>query len=286
MVTVGMPVYNGGDFFEKALLSVLNQSHRDIVVVISDNCSSDVTSSICERYKALDERIVYFKQSSNIGAERNFDFVLQQAKTKYFMFAASDDLISEDYIRDNLEFLEHHGDYVASTCPVRFSTGESDSAIVGDQTVSAEDTYERALSMLNYRCSNGRFYSLYRRAAIAGWTFEGRSFIGADLLFVFFVLLQGKMNRLSRGYIELGREGLSTKPEFYSRYGNSLRSYIAPFREYTGEVMALLEHASVFIRLRALKFFVVLNFRTALIRILHTLKIYGFSAYLKKRLFG
>ncbi len=286
MVTVGMPVYNGSDFFEKALLSVLNQSHRDIVVIISDNCSSDVTSSICERYKALDERIVYFRQPSNIGAERNFDFVLQQAKTEYFMFAASDDLISENYIKDNLEFLELHADYVASTCPVRFSTGESDSAIVGDQTVSAEDAYERALSMLNYRCSNGRFYSLYRRAAIASWAFEGRSFIGADLLFVFFVLLQGKMNRLSRGYIELGREGLSTKPEFYSRYGSSFKNYIAPFREYAEEVLTLLGQASPVLRGRALRFFVVLNLRTALIRLLHSLKIYDLSAYLKKKLFS
>lgn len=283
---MGMPVYNGGAFFEKALLSVLNQSHRDIVVVISDNCSSDVTASICDKYKALDSRVIYFKQSENIGAERNFDFVLAQANTEYFMFAASDDLISEDYIKDNLEFLNSHVDYVASTCPVRFSTGETDPAIVGDQTISEEDAHERALSMLSYRCSNGRFYSLYRRAVISKWIFEGRSFIGADLLFVFFVLLNGKMNRLASGYIELGRDGLSTKPDFYSRYGSSFKNYIAPFREYAVEVMALLEGGTPTVKMRAIKFFVVLNLRTAMVRLLHILKIYNFASYLKKKFFG
>lgn len=285
-MTVGMPVYNGGAFFERALQSVLNQSYRDIVVVISDNCSTDMTSDICERYRLLDSRIVYVRQSKNIGVERNFDFILAQANTEYIMFAASDDLISKDYIKDNLEFLNSHMDYVASTCPVRFSTGETDSAIVGDQTISEEDAHERALSMLNYRCSNGRFYSLYRRAVISKWVFESRSFIGADLLFVFFVLLNGKMNRLTSGYIELGRDGLSTKPDFYSRYGNSFKNYMAPFLEYAMEVMALLEGGTPAVKVRAIKFFLVLNLRTTMVRLLHTLKIYNFVSYLKKKVFG
>ena len=46
-LTIGMPVYNGAATIRQALDSLLLQTARDFVLVISDNCSTDDTSRIC-----------------------------------------------------------------------------------------------------------------------------------------------------------------------------------------------------------------------------------------------
>lgn len=281
-----MPVYNGGALFEKALLSVLQQSYRDIVVLISDNCSSDETSLICQKYAAQDSRIVYHRQRENLGANGNFDFILEAATTEFFMYVAADDFISPNYVEDNLHFLLENSDYAASTCPVRFSTGETDSAIVGDGVVSQADPYDRLMSVLTYRCANGRFYSMYRRELIADWRYSSKSFVGGDIYFVLAILLKGKFNRVDNGFIELGRDGMSTQADFYLRFSTSFFNYIVPFLQFSRETMALLKHAPLSTRVRALNFFVVLNARTSIARCLYYFKMYGAARLLKRKVIG
>lgn len=89
---IGMPVFNGGRFIERALDSLINQTFTDWTLLISDNCSTDDTARICEVACERDNRISYFKQSTNVGVIDNFKFLLEKANTKYFMWAAADDL--------------------------------------------------------------------------------------------------------------------------------------------------------------------------------------------------
>ena len=54
LISVGMPVYNGSYSFEKALLSILNQTFKKIEVIISDNNSDDETQKICNKYVKIE----------------------------------------------------------------------------------------------------------------------------------------------------------------------------------------------------------------------------------------
>lgn len=102
-VSVGMPVYNGAKYIQEALDSLLAQTHQKIEIIISDNASTDATESICRRYAAQDTRIKYFRQSENLGAVANFQFVLNKASGKFFMWAACDDIWSDDWIKALLD---------------------------------------------------------------------------------------------------------------------------------------------------------------------------------------
>ena len=103
-VSIGMPVYNGEKSICKALDSILDQTFTDFELVISDNASTDKTISICREYLKTDNRILYFRQPENCGAQNNLNLVLKEACGEYFMWAACDDFRS----RDCLEFyLEH-----------------------------------------------------------------------------------------------------------------------------------------------------------------------------------
>jgi len=106
-VSIGMPVYNGVSFIREALDSLLGQTFQDFELIISDNASTDGTAEICQEYAKEDSRIIYTRQTTNIGAASNFDFVLDQAAGEYFMWAAHDDVWSRNFIEALLEIVEH-----------------------------------------------------------------------------------------------------------------------------------------------------------------------------------
>ena len=98
-----MPVYNGERYIREALDSLLAQTHAAFELIISDNASTDGTEAICQAYALSDPRVRYFRQTKNLGASANFRIVLGEAKSKYFMWAASDDAWDPGWISEMLE---------------------------------------------------------------------------------------------------------------------------------------------------------------------------------------
>tara|TARA_B110000495_G_scaffold45718_1_gene37829 strand:+ start:121 stop:1035 length:915 start_codon:yes stop_codon:yes gene_type:complete len=121
-LSIGIPVYNGEKFIKKCLNSILNQTFTDFEIILSDNASTDSTSSICQEYANKDQRILFIKQKSTEKALWNYNFVLHQAKTEYFMWASADDIWHPKFIEKNLMFLEKHPNFVGSTSEVEFFT--------------------------------------------------------------------------------------------------------------------------------------------------------------------
>ena len=95
-VSIGMPVYNGEKYIREALDSLLAQTFENFELIISDNCSTDGTSHICKEYTSRDSRIRYIRQDTNIGPIANFEFVLQEARGEFFMWAACDDYLENN----------------------------------------------------------------------------------------------------------------------------------------------------------------------------------------------
>lgn len=114
IITIGMPVFNDVDFIEASLLSVLNQTRKDFVLILSDDGATDGSTEICLKYAALDNRIVFHRQTKNIGISKNMEFLLHQAKTPYFMWAGDDDLIHPDFIAKHIQHLEEHPNAIVS----------------------------------------------------------------------------------------------------------------------------------------------------------------------------
>lgn len=112
-VSIGMPVYNGEKYIRDALDSLLKQTFLDFELIISDNASMDDTEAICCEYASRDSRIRYFRQVENHGAIANFQFVLDKANGEFFMWAAYDDLWSQNYLTEAVNvFAEQSIDFV------------------------------------------------------------------------------------------------------------------------------------------------------------------------------
>ena len=108
LISVGIPVRNGAITLERALQSILDQTYKNIEIIISDNNSSDETEKICKEFAIKDCRIAYYKQEKTITALENFQFVFEKSQGKYFMWAADDDLRSNNYIEVLLNGFQSH----------------------------------------------------------------------------------------------------------------------------------------------------------------------------------
>jgi glycosyltransferase involved in cell wall biosynthesis len=105
-VSIGLPVYNGEDYLEAAIASLLAQTFTDFELIISDNASSDRTAEICEQFAAQDERIHYSRNAENLGAAENFNRVVHLARGEYFKWAAHDDLCEPTFLERCVEVLD------------------------------------------------------------------------------------------------------------------------------------------------------------------------------------
>lgn len=120
LVSIGIPVYNGELYIKNAINSVLTQSFRNFELIISDNASTDSTEEICKEFAKNDSRIKYVRQGINQGADFNFNFVLSEAKSKYFVWLGADDYWEPTFLEKNTAILESNDSIVGSIGLVKF----------------------------------------------------------------------------------------------------------------------------------------------------------------------
>ena len=97
-VSIGLPVFNGEEYLEESLDSILAQTYTDFELIISDNASTDHTPRICLKYASKDRRIRYYRNERNLGATRNYNRVFMLSRGKYFKWAADDDVLATNFL--------------------------------------------------------------------------------------------------------------------------------------------------------------------------------------------
>lgn len=124
-ISVIVPVYNVEKYLEKCLKTILNQTYKNLQIIVIDDGSTDKSSQICDDFSRQDERIsVIHKKNGGLSAARNDGLDLVQGK--YVIFIDSD-----DYISDNMVELLYKG----------ISENEADYCVCGFTTVT--DTYDK-----------------------------------------------------------------------------------------------------------------------------------------------
>jgi glycosyltransferase involved in cell wall biosynthesis len=101
-----VPVYNGENFVEEAIESILNQSFEDLELIISDDGSTDSTEDICRAFTARDERVRYFRNPENIGPGPNYRRALGLTRAPYVKLAAHDDVCLPTFIETCVSVLD------------------------------------------------------------------------------------------------------------------------------------------------------------------------------------
>lgn len=111
LVSIIMPSWNTGKFIAESIQSVINQTYKNWELIIVDDCSTDNTDEIVNNY--TDKRIIYIKNSKNMGAALTRNKALQNASGTWIAFLDSDDLWTNDKLEKQIKFMKSNG-YVFS----------------------------------------------------------------------------------------------------------------------------------------------------------------------------
>lgn len=124
--------YNKADFIQEMIVSVINQSYSCFELIIVDDCSSDNSREILERYSNQDKRInvEFLNENKGGGFARNTG--LEKATGDYIIFLDSDDILHKDCLLNRNNFIKSYEDFDLWV----FSMGVFKNTI-GDQPISS-----------------------------------------------------------------------------------------------------------------------------------------------------
>ena len=96
-ITVIVPVYNVENYLEKCLDSLINQTYKNLEIIVINDGSTDNSGEICQEYAQKDNRIVYIeKENGGLSEARNVG--LDKMTGSYVTFIDSDDWVELDYV--------------------------------------------------------------------------------------------------------------------------------------------------------------------------------------------
>ncbi len=128
-VSIGLPVFNGEQYLEQCIQSLLAQTYTHFELVICDNASSDGTEEICRSYAALDDRVRYHRNPENLGLIPNFNLTFELSSGEYFRWAAHDDLCAPEHLERCIAVLDSRPSVVLCYC--KTMEIDSDGQVVG-----------------------------------------------------------------------------------------------------------------------------------------------------------
>lgn len=94
MFSIIIPMYNSEKFIDRAIQSLLNQTYKNFEIILVNDCSTDQTLLVCEKY--IKSNIKLLDLDKNLGVSNARNIGLQNAKGEYVLFLDSDDWLDRN----------------------------------------------------------------------------------------------------------------------------------------------------------------------------------------------
>jgi glycosyltransferase involved in cell wall biosynthesis len=240
LVSIGLPVFNGERFLAEAVESLLDQTYRNIELIISDNASTDATADICRRYAAADSRVRYSRVPENIGGVPNANRVFTLASGTYYMLAADDDIWQPTYVERCVECLERDPGavLVCSEMAIIDETGVITRRVEFPRTADSERPADRLREFTDIFTITDAAYGVTRADTMR----QTPLFVihpGHDRIFLAEMALRGRIVRIPE-FLYMRREhprrSVQAYPTMRERYAwlspNHTRKRVFPHWEY------------------------------------------------------
>ena len=217
-ISVIVPVYNTEEYLERCIRSIMNQTYKNLEIVVVNDGSTDCSLNILESLKSEDDRIVIINQE-NMGVSKARNKGLDCATGDFIGFVDSDDFLEEDMYEIMINHLIHEN---ADLCRIKAFIYNRDGGI---EEISQERhifTYNNELEIMNVYLKNelkiAVWDKLFRKSAVEKIRFDA-SLFNEDAAYVWEACLNSR------------KVVMDTKQLYHhiKRPNNSLTS--APFSE-------------------------------------------------------
>ena len=136
LVSIITPVYNSEKFVKETIESVLNQTYKNVELILVDDCSKDNSKTVIESINH--DRIKYFLQEKNMGAGVARNKALEVSNGQYVAFLDADDLWEPEKLEKQLKLMEETNSWFSYT---------------GASVINEDGTFTKKVRKVKKKCS-------------------------------------------------------------------------------------------------------------------------------------
>ncbi|EAI3905244.1 glycosyltransferase family 2 protein [Campylobacter lari] len=108
-ISIILPTYNVEKYIARALESCINQTFKDIEIIVVDDCGSDKSVDIAKEYASKDDRIKIIHNEENLGTFASRNIGVLNAKSDFIMFLDPDDYLELNACEECVKILNKNG---------------------------------------------------------------------------------------------------------------------------------------------------------------------------------
>lgn len=126
MISVIVPVFNTKNYLDQCVESLVNQTYKDLEILLIDDCSTDGSGEIVDKWADADNRVRAIHNQENLGVSRSRNKGLALAHGEYIVFVDSDDFLAPQMYEQLLKLLDAHQAEVAVSSRYHFIDGKAE----------------------------------------------------------------------------------------------------------------------------------------------------------------
>lgn len=224
MVSVVMSVYNGEQYVEETIKSVLAQTYQNWEMIIVNDASTDRTAEILELYEKNDTRIKVLTNKTNKKLPASLNYGISNAKGKYIIRVDADDICVKTRFEKQVDFMEKHPE-------VTHSWGlfyEMSNGIIRNGITTFSVSYEHTKASLLLFGLVNHSGVIMKRSLFDTYAYEPEYTISEDLKLWLEILEKNKMQGM-RDYVTVYRkhEGQATNEKNRMRQQEQVKKILS-----------------------------------------------------------
>lgn len=217
LISIVIPIYCNEGYLRRCLDSVINQTYKNLEIILVDDGSTDGSGAICEEYAARDGRITVIHQS-NMGVSAARNSGLRICQGKYIGFVDGDDWIEKDMF-SFLEGLAELNNAEIAACGY-YLNDEADPALALEcepELISQEAAIVMSLELTEFCLDASVYNKIYKRDIyrVNGIEFDEDITIGEDMLWLCqFIICSEKIvySQTPKYHVVTNAESATRKP--------------------------------------------------------------------------
>ena len=148
-ISIILPVYNGEQYLEHTIISILQQTMHDFEVIAIDDCSIDKSAQILNDWALKDKRLHVIYNSHNLGVAETRNTGIASARGEYICFIDSDDTWEHNKLESQLAFMRQNNcDFSCTSYSMIDDTGQ----FIKTRMINKHQIFFEDLLKENYIC--------------------------------------------------------------------------------------------------------------------------------------
>ncbi len=218
MISVIVPIYNTEKYLNQCIKSIVNQTYKDLEIILIDDASTDTSVQIMKRWAKLDNRILCIFKSENTGVSDTRNSGLSMAKGEYITFVDSDDWIEPEMYAKLMDYIETANTDIAICGYNRITSNEMVAVLPREKSGTILNRQQTLLHCMPERPGRSPnmfiFDKLFRKSVLMVngtiCQFDAQYRYGEDVVWLVQVLLNSRKSVIWQGtgyHYRIEREG-------------------------------------------------------------------------------